>query len=65
MAPKHQHKKHSNKHAVTKPVSKHEEEQDNKKTKKTESKDEGSLFEPIYGPAPSLVYHTGTTILTR
>ena len=30
MVPKHQHKKHSNKYVVTKPVSKREEKQDNK-----------------------------------
>ena len=53
-APTNQHKKHSNKHVVTKPVSKHEENKTIKKTKKTESKDECSVFDPICGPASSL-----------
>ena len=55
MAPKDKDKKDSNKHVVTKPVPKNEENQDSKKaTKNKESDNESSVFEPTCGPAPFL-----------
>ena len=55
IAPKDQEKKDSNRHTVTKPVSKKEENQDsNKATKNKERDNECNVFEAICGPVPSL-----------